>query len=93
MAAEALAIEVMYEWAPTEEVVSVACISHFNGLWSVPGIPVSEHGRYAVGHTLRERKPNSLSRHMRRLPTLKHPRSLVHIVGSQPLTNKHARQV
>jgi hypothetical protein len=36
MAAEALAIEVMYEWAPTEEVVSVARISHFNGLWSVP---------------------------------------------------------
>ena len=60
------------------------------GCGAFPGIPLSEHGRYVVGHMATREK--ATLRHMRRLPTLKHPRSLVHIVGSQPLTNKHARQ-
>jgi CTP synthase (UTP-ammonia lyase) len=38
-AAEALHIEVGFEWISTEEVTSVSRVSRFNGLWCVPASP------------------------------------------------------
>lgn len=44
-AAEALGIEISFEWVPTEEVTAVSRISHFSGLWCVPASPYrSEDG-------------------------------------------------
>lgn len=38
-AADALHIEVGFEWVPTEEVTSISRISQFDGLWCVPASP------------------------------------------------------
>lgn len=38
-AADALHIEVRFEWVPTEEVTSISRISRFDGLWCVPASP------------------------------------------------------
>jgi CTP synthase (UTP-ammonia lyase) len=38
-AAQALGIEIGFEWVPTEEVTSTARVSRFDGLWCVPGSP------------------------------------------------------
>ena len=38
-AADLSGIEVGFEWAPTDEITSVARVSRFNGLWCVPGSP------------------------------------------------------
>jgi CTP synthase (UTP-ammonia lyase) len=38
-AADALQIEVGFEWVPTEEITFVSRISRYNGLWCVPASP------------------------------------------------------
>lgn len=38
-AADALRIEVGFEWVPTEEITFVSRISRYNGLWCVPASP------------------------------------------------------
>lgn len=38
-AAQALHVEVGFEWIPTEEITSVARVSRFDGLWCVPASP------------------------------------------------------
>lgn len=39
LAADALLIEVGFEWVPTEEITAVSRISRFDGLWCVPASP------------------------------------------------------
>src|SRR5262249_20584689 len=39
LAADAAAVEVKWQWVPTEEVRSVARVSAFDGLWCVPASP------------------------------------------------------
>ena len=38
-AAESSKIAVEYQWVPTEDIVSIANISQFDGLWCVPASP------------------------------------------------------
>lgn len=51
-AADALHIEVGFEWLPTEEITSVSRISRFNGLWCVPASPYrsTEGALLAIRH-------------------------------------------
>jgi CTP synthase (UTP-ammonia lyase) len=51
-AAEALQIEVGFEWVPTEEVTSIVRVSRFNGLWCVPASPYhsTEGALLAIRH-------------------------------------------
>lgn len=51
-AAEALHIEVGFEWVPTEEITSVSRIARFDGIWCVPASPYrSMNGALlAIGH-------------------------------------------
>jgi CTP synthase (UTP-ammonia lyase) len=39
LAADALHIEVGFEWVPTEEITSISRVSQFDGLWCVPASP------------------------------------------------------
>ena len=38
-AADALQVEVSFDWIPTEEIRSVSRLSGFDGLWCVPASP------------------------------------------------------
>lgn len=52
-AADALQIEVGFEWVPTEEITVVSRISRFNGLWCVPASPYRsmDGALLAIRHT------------------------------------------
>jgi CTP synthase (UTP-ammonia lyase) len=39
LAARALGIEVAHEWVPSEQITSVAHLTHYHGLWCIPGSP------------------------------------------------------
>ena len=39
LAAEALHLEVHFEWVPTEEITSASRIARFDGVWCVPASP------------------------------------------------------
>lgn len=59
MAAAAAAIEMDFQWIPTEEIRSVARISEFDGLWCVPGSPYRsmEGALLAIQHAREQRLP------------------------------------
>ena len=38
-AGTASGVEVYFNWVPTNEIISIGSISHFDGLWCVPGSP------------------------------------------------------
>ena len=55
LAADALHIEVDFEWVPTEEITSTARLSCFSGLWCVPASPYcSMEGALLAIHHARE---------------------------------------
>ena len=58
-AAEALHIEVGFEWVPTDEATSDARLSPFDGLWSVPASPYRsmEGALRAIGHARQNAVP------------------------------------
>lgn len=52
LAAEALHLEVHFEWVPTEEITSASRIARFDGLWCVPASPYRnmDGALLAIGH-------------------------------------------
>jgi CTP synthase (UTP-ammonia lyase) len=59
LAAKELALTIVPEWVPTEEIQDVACVAGFDGLWCVPASPYRnmEGALRAVRFAREKRRP------------------------------------